>query len=316
MSERVIARHRAPRRASTPLTSTMTVIGSAVAPRVEALGRGGAVIAVSSGLVATMGLPAQAAPFPADAGNQTAGIPLSAAADALTTSAVLTLSEPVTGDQAAVDGSLTVDPTVQTDASLPLTASPTARLSFEVGTMTATTAAPARSNRSQGAADAPAHTTAGRTAAGNSASTHTSRSTGRASSGASHSTAKAAPAKAARGASVSGSAVLAIAARYVGIRYRMGGTTPAGFDCSGYAQYVYRQLGIALPRTTDQQLAAVTRISRSQAQPGDLVFFMNGRGSYHVGIYAGGGMMYDSPHSGARISKRAIFSSNVVFGRV
>jgi len=43
---------------------------------------------------------------------------------------------------------------------------------------------------------------------------------------------------------------------------------------------------------------------------------MNGRGSYHVGIYAGGGMMYDSPHSGARISKRAIFSSNVVFGRV
>jgi peptidoglycan DL-endopeptidase CwlO len=331
VSDRVTARHRAPRRASTPLTTTFTTIGgfsTAVAPRVEALGRGGAVIAVSSGLVATMGLPAQAVPFPADPPGQTSGIPLSAAADVLgagqtpntqipntqiLNTQILNLSEPVTGDPVAVDGSLAVASGVQTDAVPALTASATARLSFEVGTMTATTTT--HPDRSAGVAT-PARTTAGR-----GVSTHTSRSTARTatssgSSGAAHSTTKAAPAKAARGASVSGSAVLALAARYVGIPYRKGGTTPAGFDCSAYVQYVYRLLGVSLPRTTDQQLAAVTRISRSQALPGDLVFFMSGRGSYHMGIYAGGGMMYDSPRTGARISKRAIFSSNVVFGRV
>ena len=316
------ARHRAPRRASTPLTTTFTTVsdfGTAVGPRVESWGRGGAVIAVSSGLVATMGLPAQAVPFPADGAGRTSGIPFSATADVLgagptLTTQILTLSEPVTGDPVAVDGSLTVAAGVQADAAPALTASPTARLSFEVGTMTATT----HTNRSTGLA-APA-----RAAAGRGVATHTSRSTSRTStssgsSSATHSTTKAAPAKtvkAARGASVSGSAVLALAARYVGIAYRKGGTSPAGFDCSGYVQYVYRLLGVSLPRTTDQQLGAVTRIARSQAQVGDLVFFMSGRGSYHVGIYAGGGMMYDSPRTGASISKRAIFSSNVVFGRV
>jgi cell wall-associated NlpC family hydrolase len=115
---------------------------------------------------------------------------------------------------------------------------------------------------------------------------------------------------------VSGSAVLAIAARYVGTPYVYGGTTPHGFDCSGYTDYVYRQLGISLPRTANQQLKATRHVPRSQARAGDLVFFVSGGRAYHVGIYAGGGQMYDAPHTGKTVQKRAIWDAAVVFGRV
>ncbi|MFI7589882.1 C40 family peptidase [Spongisporangium articulatum] len=118
------------------------------------------------------------------------------------------------------------------------------------------------------------------------------------------------------GAAVNGSAVLAIAARYVGTPYLYGGTTPNGFDCSGYTGYVYRQLGVSLPRTADQQLNATRQISRADARPGDLVFFVSGGRAYHNGIYAGGNLMYDSPRSGKSVSKRDIWSADVVFTRV
>jgi cell wall-associated NlpC family hydrolase len=105
-----------------------------------------------------------------------------------------------------------------------------------------------------------------------------------------------------------------VAARYVGVRYRYGGSTPAGFDCSGYTKYVYDQVGIDIPRTADQQYEAATRISRSAARPGDLVFYLGSNSAYHVGIYAGNGMAYESPHTGASVTKRKIWSSNVAFG--
>ena len=127
---------------------------------------------------------------------------------------------------------------------------------------------------------------------------------------------KPAPHKTTPAGSVRGSSVLAIAARYVGTPYLYGGSTPRGFDCSGYTSYVYRQLGIHIPRTANQQMHATKRVSRSQARAGDLVFFVSGGRAYHVGIYAGGGKMYDSPHTGARISKRSIWDSSAVFGRV
>jgi peptidoglycan DL-endopeptidase CwlO len=106
--------------------------------------------------------------------------------------------------------------------------------------------------------------------------------------------------------------VLAIAAQYEGLMYSYGGTSPStGFDCSGFTQYVFGKVGISLPRTAEEQRQATDRVSNPQ--PGDLVFF--GSPAYHVGIYAGNGMMWDSPRSGKAVALRSIWSSNVTYGR-
>ena len=106
--------------------------------------------------------------------------------------------------------------------------------------------------------------------------------------------------------------ILGIAAQYAGIMYHYGGTSPStGFDCSGYTQYVFRQVGISLPRTAEEQRQFATPVS--SPQPGDLVFF--GSPAYHVGIYAGNGKMWDSPHSGEAVALRDIWTSAVTYGR-
>jgi len=93
--------------------------------------------------------------------------------------------------------------------------------------------------------------------------------------------------------------VVSLAFRYLGIPYKWAGATPAsGFDCSGLVQYVYAQLGVALPHNAAAQFSAPNAVSvpRNQLQPGDLVFF---DGLDHVGIYIGGGDFIDAPHTGA-----------------
>ena len=90
--------------------------------------------------------------------------------------------------------------------------------------------------------------------------------------------------------------VIGIAMRYLGIPYKWGGASPStGFDCSGFTQYVFAQIGVSLPHYTGSQYAMGTPVSRDQLQAGDLVFF-NGLG--HMGIYIGGGNMIHAPHTG------------------
>lgn len=110
--------------------------------------------------------------------------------------------------------------------------------------------------------------------------------------------------------------VLAVGYRYRGVPYVYGGSTPRGFDCSGFSSYVVRKaLGKHIPRRASVQARASHRISRSAARAGDLVFFTHGGRVYHVGIYAGGNKVLHAPRPGRRVSVQRIWTRSVFFGR-
>ena len=86
----------------------------------------------------------------------------------------------------------------------------------------------------------------------------------------------------------SASAIIATAKEYIGVPYVWGGSTPSGFDCSGFVQYVFNAHGISLPRTSKQQYGVGTYVSKANLKAGDLVFFdTEGSGISHLGIYIG-----------------------------
>jgi cell wall-associated NlpC family hydrolase len=89
--------------------------------------------------------------------------------------------------------------------------------------------------------------------------------------------------------------VVGIAMQYLGTPYVWGGASPGGFDCSGFAMYVYAQVGVSLPHNAAMQYGMGTPVARSQLAPGDLVFF---NGLSHVGMYIGGGRFVHAPHTG------------------
>ncbi len=94
------------------------------------------------------------------------------------------------------------------------------------------------------------------------------------------------------------SKIIQTSKKYIGVRYLWGGTTPKGFDCSGYVQYVFNAHGIKIPRTSREQYNFGTKVSKSNLQPGDLVFFnTSGKGVSHVGLYIGDGKFIHSATS-------------------
>jgi cell wall-associated NlpC family hydrolase len=108
--------------------------------------------------------------------------------------------------------------------------------------------------------------------------------------------------------------VVEVARRYLGVPYVFGGTDPSvGLDCSGLVQLVFRQLGINLPRTAQQQFDATARVSTDHLQPGDLVFFARTYADQHdwithVGIYIDRGMQINAPTTGQVVSIQPVFS--------
>ena len=121
----------------------------------------------------------------------------------------------------------------------------------------------------------------------------------------------------------SASEVVDLAMQYLGYPYCYGGSSPSGFDCSGFVRYVYSQFGCSLNRTASAQMSNGTSVSMSELQPCDLVFFLkSGSGASrasHVGIYIGGGQFIHASTSstGVIISDMdsAYYTTGFVGGR-
>lgn len=93
--------------------------------------------------------------------------------------------------------------------------------------------------------------------------------------------------------------LMAVANSNLGVPYVFGGTTPAGFDCSGFTRYVYESVGIELPRMADEQFTVGSAVETANLQPGDLVFFSTyASGISHSGIYIGNGQFIHAGNNG------------------
>jgi cell wall-associated NlpC family hydrolase len=112
------------------------------------------------------------------------------------------------------------------------------------------------------------------------------------------------------------------AKRFIGVPYVYGGTSPAGFDCSGLTQYVYRHFGKRINRTAEDQFLQFRRISKARAWGGDLVFFHVSSDPnsyvYHVGIYEGGNTMVAATTYGSGVEWQSFSwaGDTVTFGTI
>jgi len=110
-------------------------------------------------------------------------------------------------------------------------------------------------------------------------------------------------------ASGKGAQLVQQAAKYLGVKYVYGGTSPSGFDCSGLVQYCLRKLGVSISRTAASQYSHGVAVSKNNLQPGDLVFFSRGGGRIsHVVIYAGNGQVIHAPRTGKTVCYQSLSS--------
>ncbi|WP_027365500.1 C40 family peptidase [Desulfotruncus alcoholivorax] len=91
--------------------------------------------------------------------------------------------------------------------------------------------------------------------------------------------------------------IVDFAKTFIGTPYAYSGQSPAGFDCSGYVQYVFKNFGVDLPRTASEQFYRGTMVNSGKARPGDIVAFASGGVINHTGIYLGGGSFISSTSS-------------------
>lgn len=115
--------------------------------------------------------------------------------------------------------------------------------------------------------------------------------------------------------SVSGGSIAGNAAKYLGVPYVYGGTSPAGFDCSGLIYYAAKEAGISLPRTSQAQSTLGSYVSVSDLQAGDLVFWGSVGSAYHVGVYIGNGQYIHAPEPGQNVTVQSVAYFAPSFGR-
>ncbi|HEX9989470.1 MAG TPA: SH3 domain-containing protein [Chloroflexia bacterium] len=124
-------------------------------------------------------------------------------------------------------------------------------------------------------------------------------------------TARGAEQPAAPAASSRADSIVNTAMKYVGYRYRFGGSSPSGFDCSGFVYYVMKSVGMPVARTIPGQIGSGSRVSSKDLQPGDLVFFSNTykRGLSHAGIYIGNGKFVHAQNESTGVVVSNLWSS-------
>jgi cell wall-associated NlpC family hydrolase len=109
-----------------------------------------------------------------------------------------------------------------------------------------------------------------------------------------------------------GAQAAGLASGLVGRPYLYGGSSPAGFDCSGLVWYVYHELGLEVPRTAAEQRASAMRVTQAELRPGDLVFFYTP--DDHVGIYLGDGEFVHAPADGRTVERARIDTPFFILG--
>lgn len=229
---------------------------------------------------------------------------------AATTSTVATTEDDSDADTDTAAATTSAASSTTTAAS---TATPASANSAATSTATTQAAASSTTAASSSTTTTAANTSseATTTPATSSTSTPTTASSTRtttATASSTHTTTAASTLKAASStttSSVSGSAVVSYAEQFSGIKYVYGGTTPNGFDCSGFTQYVYRHFGVSLPRTAAAQSLIGTAVSVSSARVGDLLFWGSQGSSWHVGIYVGGTSYIAAPKTGESVSVKS-----------
>lgn len=276
------ARHRAARRPSTPLTTFGQAVTGPVARRA-------AVAAASSGLILTIG--ASAGVASPSAPSAVAPVQLASLTavpeDAVTTSPAVTVAADATWTFAAA--------VVSSEAPPPPPPPPPPPVEEERPAYTQTSRTNDResTNNDDDEAEAEAEEE----------STESNES-----EAAAEEETEAAPSTSASGI---GAQIVDIAFRYVGTPYVSGGESPGGFDCSGFTQYVFAQVGISLSRTSAAQRNDGYVVSASEARPGDLIWWPG-----HVGIYLGGNQHIAARNPGTPLSASQIWRSGATFIRV
>ncbi|WP_425955421.1 C40 family peptidase [Xylanimonas sp. McL0601] len=286
MNSRHTARHRAER---TPLSTLTGAIRAVAADGPKGAGRSAVVVATAGGIVMSAIAPAGAETLGADAATEPRAAETRVEATALEATRV---SVEQIADHARE--ALGAAPTVQVSAEAVIEVERTADDGAAVAVVRVTPAPPPPPPPASPTLDpaAASPSTAGMEAPAE------------------------APAPATEAPAPTGdwSAAASIALRYVGTRYVFGGSSPAGFDCSGLVVYAYRQLGVNLPHqsTAMRDSSHTRRISRAEARPGDIIWSPG-----HVSIYLGNGRQVEATRPGGYIVRTSnIWQSNPVFLRV